>query len=362
MLVQTGKDRRDALRGRLEPVLPDEWQEVPEVLGAVKRSVDDNSSPGRFILTGSVRSDLESAMWPGTGRIIRLNMHGMTQREVLGGSMAASASLLAELINGRHDDFALPAHRPDLRGYLELAVRGGFPGAVLNTPSEHAMTWVNGYLEQLLTRDAAQLGMDRGPRKLDRYFEAVAASSAGIPEHSTLYNAVGIDRKTAQTYDGILQSLFVTEQVQAWTSTHIGRLTKSPKRYVVDPSLMAACLDADVDKLMSDSDLMGRIIDTFVMAQLRPELTLLQRSRTYHVRTKNGREEIDILVELGGGKLLAIELKSSAAPKPSDAKHLRWLRDERPDKFVAGIVFHTGPDAIQFDSDIYALPICALWG
>jgi hypothetical protein len=37
-----------------EPVALDEWQEVPTVLGAVKRAVDEDPRPGRFLLTGSV--------------------------------------------------------------------------------------------------------------------------------------------------------------------------------------------------------------------------------------------------------------------------------------------------------------------
>src|SRR3990172_6039302 len=50
-----------ALRGLREPILLDEWQEVPDVLGAVKRAVDDDPHPGRFLLTGSVRGDTEQA-------------------------------------------------------------------------------------------------------------------------------------------------------------------------------------------------------------------------------------------------------------------------------------------------------------
>lgn len=61
-----------------EPVLLDEWQEVPTVLGAVKSAVDSDFCPGRFVLTGSVRADLETQTWPGTGRVIRVQMFGMT--------------------------------------------------------------------------------------------------------------------------------------------------------------------------------------------------------------------------------------------------------------------------------------------
>lgn len=46
-------DADAALRAMPEPVLLDEWQEVPELMGAVRRAVDEDSRPGRFLLTGS---------------------------------------------------------------------------------------------------------------------------------------------------------------------------------------------------------------------------------------------------------------------------------------------------------------------
>lgn len=72
----------DAALRRAEPILLDEWQEVPEVLGAVKRAVDDDPRPGRTLLTGSVEADFTQRMWPGTGRIVRMVLHGLTEREV----------------------------------------------------------------------------------------------------------------------------------------------------------------------------------------------------------------------------------------------------------------------------------------
>lgn len=65
-------------------VLIDEWQEAPEILGAVKRAVDTDltSSPGRFIVTGSVRASQQAVTWPGTGRLIRVRMSGLTQGEL----------------------------------------------------------------------------------------------------------------------------------------------------------------------------------------------------------------------------------------------------------------------------------------
>ena len=187
--------------------------------------------------------------------------------------------------------------------------------------------------------------------------------SAGIPRKKTLCEAAEINRTTAEIYDELLDKLFVAESVPAWTSNRLSRLAKASKRHVVDGALMAAALEATVDTILADGDLLGRTIDTFVMAQLRPEIALASRRvRLHHLRTKGGREEIDIVIELPGGKLIALETKASASPSPRDTKHLRWLRDSEPDRFVIGAVLHTGPDLIRFDESILAIPICAFWG
>jgi uncharacterized protein len=77
-------DPTAALRGRPEPSLLDEWQNVPAVLTAVRRAVDADPRPNRFYVTGSVRAEIENAVWPGTGRLVRVAVHPMTIREQLG--------------------------------------------------------------------------------------------------------------------------------------------------------------------------------------------------------------------------------------------------------------------------------------
>lgn len=352
-----------ALRDRPEPLLLDEWQEVPDLLGAVKRAVDDDPRPGRFILTGSVRSDLENRVWPGTGRLMRVQMYGLTQRELVGGAALTGPSMLDKIAMRSPAAFSLPAARPDLRDYVTLAIRGGFPAAVLGTAPDYIEMWVTSYLEQLLARDAHPIVANRDQQKLAAYFQALASMSAGLPEHKTIFDAAGIDAKTAHAYDRLLADLFIAEQVPAWSVNHLDRLIKTAKRYVVDSSLMAASLGADIHTILGSTDMLGRIVDTFVMAQLRPEVAgSRQRTRLYHARTKGGREEVDIIAELPGGKLIGIEIKASSSPRSADAKHLRWLRAENPQRFVAGVVLHSGPDVIQFDNDIFAVPICAFWG
>ena len=118
----------------------------------------------------------------------------------------------------------------------------------------------------------------------------------------------------------------------------------------------------DRTSVLRDGDLLGRLLDTFVAAQLRPELVASsQRPRLYHFREKNGRREIDLLAELGGHRVVGIEVKASAAPSRDDAKHLAWLRDELGDRFVVGALLHTGPRSFRLGDRIYAMPIASIW-
>jgi predicted AAA+ superfamily ATPase len=352
-----------ALRTVTEPVLLDEWQEVPDVLGAVKRAVDDDPRPGRFLLTGSVRAELEHAVWPGTGRLVRVGMFGLTESEIEGHSTDRT-DFVDRLVTADPAAFDLPPERSDLVDCVERALRGGFPDVALRERSPSSrLTWIDSYLDQLLTRDARLLDPDRDAQKLRRYFETFALNTAGTPTDKTLHDAAGVNAKTAAAYDRLLADLFVAESVTAWSTNRLSRLTHAPKRYVVDAALAAAANGTTVASVLEDGDLLGRTLDTFAAAQLRAELAVSPtRRRMHHLRTKEGRQEIDLVIELGGGNVVAIEFKASASPAPTDARHLTWLRERLGDRFVAGAVVHTGPDVFALDERILAVPLAAMWG
>ena len=352
-------DADAALASFDEPVLLDEWQAVPGVLGAVKRAVDDDSRPGRFILTGSIRADLVAETWPGTGRLIRLDMWGLSEREIVGS--IGERGPLAVLAAGDPMALGTPTAPPDLVGYIELALRGGFPDAALRLDGSGRERWLASYLDQLLTRDAVDIS-GRDPVLLERYFETLALNSAGIVADNTIFGAAAVDRRTANAYERLLSNLFVLDAVPAWLTNRLSRLVKTPKRYITDASLIGAALRMDARSVMKDGDILGRVIDTFVAAQLRSELAVSGlRPRLFHLRDKNGRREIDLLVELSGDRVIAIEVKASSAPSRADAAHLEWLRDTLGERFVAGVVLHTGPSVFALSDRIAAAPIASLW-
>ena len=114
---------------------------------------------------------------------------------------------------------------------------------------------------------------------------------------------------------------------------------------------------------MRDGDLLGRILGTFVASQLRAELPVAsKRPRLFHARSQQGRNEVDLLAELSASRVVGIEVKASASPTTKDARHLAWLQDGLGDRFICGVVLHTGPRAYELAESITAVPICALWG
>ncbi len=353
-----------ALRGLAEPVLIDEWQNVPSVLGAVRRAVEADPRPNRFFVTGSVHAELQHEVWPGTGRLVRTAIYPMTIREQLGKS--EQSTFFDKIARG--EDLRVAANSPDLRGYVELALRSGFPIPALRLTGRARQAWLESYIDDLLSHDVEQLEEPatkrRDPQRLRRYFEAYALNSAGVTDHKTIYDAAQVSKATGAVYEGLLGDLLIVEQVPAWASNRLKRLVRQHKRYVIDSALIATALRMDEQGVVRDGDVLGRILDSFVAAQLRPELAVsATRPRLHHLRTEQGRHEVDFVAELAGERLIGIEVKAHAAPTAREhGGHLLWLRDELGDRFLAGVLFHTGPRLYELDEKIVAAPISTLWG
>ncbi|MFO0873649.1 MAG: DUF4143 domain-containing protein [Phycisphaerales bacterium] len=348
----------DAALGELaEPVLIDEWQVVPEVMGAIKRAVDRSPRRGRFLVTGSVRSELEPQMWPATGRIVRLRMGPLTvaERRTLD-----VRPLVDRVVAGAPLEPATPA--PSLPQYLDLALASGFPDAATAPTSDARRRWLESYVEQILTHDAVAVEGGRDPARLRRFFEAYALNTAGVVTDRTLLEAAGVDRRTGVAYERLLEELLVVDPLPSWSTNRLKRLVQSPKRHLVDPGLLVGALGVDRAAVMREGDLLGRVLETFVTMHLRAESVVSEtRPRLYHLRTEQGRQEVDIIAEFGAGSIIAFEVKADAAPDAHAARHLAWLRDRLGKRFVAGIVLHTGPSSFTIGDRLFAAPISTLW-
>ena len=347
-----------ALRGRAEPVLLDEWQMVPEVLGAVKRTIDADRRPGRFLITGSARTDPADRLWPLTGRVVMLRMHPLTVAEQQHRPVRPLVDRIAE---GDGLEGA-PGAPVDLRSYLQLALRGGYPEPALKLSDRAARAWLESYADQIALRDARTLGAEPDAYRLQRYLEAYAINSGRVVQHKTVYDAAGISRKTALSYDALLRDLMVVNELPAWSTNRLKRLSRAPRRCMVDSGLLGGILRVGIDEVMASGDLLGAMIETFVIAQLQAQSAVSgTRYRLSHLRERGGRREVDVIAELAGGRVVGVEIKAAASVGRSDARHLSWLSETMQERFAGGVVLHTGRDTFELGDRILAAPVSTLW-
>lgn len=346
------------------PLLIDEWQMVPEVLQAVKRRIDDRPVPGQFIITGSARNDLLTDMWPGTGRLIRLRLWGMVGREIFG---PAGAAPLFDRWDDAERRFDVPAQPPDLRDYVEIALAGGFPESLALAGERERTRWLESYAGSIISRDLPSLSAPTGRRKDLRlfrsYLRSYALNTAGVVPHSTIHQRIGIDRRTANSYLNALVTLGIIDELPPWAGNQRKRLViERVKRQFTDAGLAAAVAGLTVGDVYRSAEFRGRILDSFIAAQLRVEAAASDRVSLYHLRTENGDHEIDLVAERGP-HLFAFEYKAGSSPRRRDARHLIWFRDHvAGDRFRGGVLFHTGRHRHQLDRGIEAVPIAGLWG
>ncbi len=353
-----------ALREGPFPLLIDEWQHAPEVLGAVKRAVDSKQPVGgRFIITGSSRNDLHTGQWPLVGRALTTHLWPLVGRERFGD--AAKPSLFDRWDTDRR--FSVPADAPDVLGYIDLALDGGFPGALTAAASGARDDWMRTYVDTTAVRDLPEFSAPRGrppsPELMRRCLAVCALHTAGVAPDASLARDMGVDARTAAGYHETLRVLRLVADVPAWHTNRLKRLTAIPKRFVADSGLAAWLMGVDREGLKRDSTARGRIIETYVAAQLRTEVEAASRRCTmFHLRTQGGEHEVDLVVEFGR-RVAAFEVKTASAPTNMDARDLAWLRDRLPaEQFADGVVFHTGPHRYRLDERIEAVPIAALWG
>lgn len=357
-------DPNAALQRRNYPLLIDEWQEVPEILGAIKRFVDSDSTPGRFIITGSAEGLVTQNVWPATGRVIQLMLHPLTQREISG--KATDSKLLKQLADSTLDISDIRKSEFALNDYLDLILRGGFPEPALRLKTkEQRQVWYDSYLKFVLMRDVEHVGNIRAPESFRRYLEAVALNTAGLTTKTKLCEIANLTPRTVENYDSVLENIHMQTFVPAWATNKLKRIAKRPKRYLTDTAIAASACRKDFSEIRNDGDLLGRMVETFTFNQLQP-VTELQfpKGKLFHLRNENGDLECDALLDLGGGTFIAFEIKASGGVDVGDAKHLFKLRSqfgESGKSFVAGVVFHTGPMSYMLDDRIYALPISTLW-
>ncbi|GBE22702.1 hypothetical protein BMS3Bbin01_02078 [bacterium BMS3Bbin01] len=343
------------------PILIDEYQHVPELLRAIK-SVLTTTSPGRFVLTGSTRHEALSNIEALTGRLHVATVLPLTQLEM----EDRDGSVLSIVRDAGSDAALSPRLSPTTRSeYIRRVVIGGFPLAVTRrTPGARAR-WFNDYVKLCLERDVAELARIDQKTALPVLLNHLMAGTAQLVNMDRISRDADMNRMTATNYTKLLESVFLVNRLPSWGTTLGSRVTKHPKLHAVDSGLAAHLLRLSEEKLASkyppDLSQFGHLLETFVVGEVLAQTSWWDPGVTLgHWRTRDGAE-VDVVIELADGTVMAIEVKTSSNVGFGDWKGLRALRRKLGDRFRAGMVFYLGSRSISLDDTIAAFPLDLLW-
>ena len=352
------------------PIVIDEWQRFPSSWDLVRRAVDADPSPGRFLLTGSATLG-RAAVHSGAGRIVPVRMRPLTLFER--GVSSPTVSLRA-LLSGA---------RPPLEGATEVALEryvdemltGGFPG--MRGSGRAQRSALDGYLMRIVQIDLPELGVNiRNPSALLRWLRAYAAATATdtaydrIRDASTAGESDKPAKATAIAYRDALERVWVADPLPAWlpTNNHLARLATSPKHHLADPALAARLVGADRDSLLAgegpalvprDGTFLGALFESQAALDVRV-FAQAAEATVGHLRDRNGRHEIDLVVARSDQRIVAIEVKLSATIEDSDVRHLRWLREQLGPALLDAIVLSTGTEAYRRSDGIGVVSLALL--
>ena len=338
----------DVLVGGSGPVTLDEIQRAPDLLRSIKRSIDRDRTPGRFLLTGSANLLLMRRVSESlAGRASYLTLWPMTRREQLGQGRCGRWS---ELLNSDNDEWEglLSAGAEEKEDWRALARRGGFPTPALQLASQaDRAIWFDGYVKTYLERDLQDLASISSLPDFRRLMRASCLRIGQLVNQTELGRDVALPQATVHRWLNLLETSYLLVRLPAYAVNRAKRLIKAPKIYWGDVGLALHVAEiAEPEGPHLENVVLNDLLAWRDSTEERAEIT--------YWRTAVG-DEVDFVIE-AGGKLLPIEVKATSRPRLSDAKHLRTFRAEYGTRARAGLLLHTGGAIEWLAPDVLAVP------
>ncbi len=333
----------------------DEVQRAPNLILAIKAAVDEDPRPGRFLLTGSARlMSLPGAADSLAGRIEIIDLLPLAQAEIRG----EPASFLDRAFAAEPLESRDPITGNDL---VEAVLAGGYPEALARSAWKRRIDWHVNYLDAILQKDIADIAKIDQMHLMPGLLRELAEHSGQLVNYSALGAPLGANHVTVRKYLGVFQNLFLVGNLQPWYTNAIKRVIKSRKLHFLDSGLLAAQKGITREGLGRDRTPFGSLLESFVLAELMKIGNWSDNRYVFsHFRDKN-RNEVDIVIEAPGGRIIGIEVKASATVTAADFKGLRRLAAGAGDRFAQGMVLYDHHQTVRFSDKMAAVPISALW-
>jgi len=362
---QTMDDELSLLSAREDPVgmirsmdraVIDEIQRAPQLLLAIKKSVDEDRRPGRFLLTGSAKlMALPTVADSLAGRMETLSLLPLSQSEI----ESRSANWIDSAFAGRILMTGQAALGSDL---VDRVLRGGYPEAISRPSSRRRVAWARQYIGAIIQRDVRELGAIEKLDQLPRFLRALAQTAGQMCNYSQLGAQVGLDGKTASRYAGVLEQMYLLKRINVWARNRLNRVIKTPKLQFIDSGLLAALLDLGAEEVQQNRARFGKVLETFVFAELLKHTTTADDDYELMYYRDADKFEVDVIIENTVGQLVGVEIKASATVKQSDLRGLKKFAGLAGGQFKMGVLLYDGTETMPLGDGIWAAPLSSLWG
>jgi len=349
-------DPQGFIAGLDGPVILDEVQRAPALALAIKAGVDGDRKPGRFLLTGSANVLLLHRIAESlAGRIEIHTLWPLSQGELAG----RSDNFLDALFERR---FTAPKTTGESRRKLIARMsRGGYPEMLRRGEPSRRQAWFGSFITTLLQRDVRDIANIRDLTDLPRLLALAASRAAGLLDFADLSRGLSMPQTTLKRYMGLLEATFLIQLLPAWFANIGKRLVKAPKLLINDSGLLLHLLGAGSERLISDPNLMGSVLENFIaMELLKQRGWSKSQANLFHFRTHTG-EEVDLVLEDPAGRVVGVEIKAAASINASHFKGLHALAQTAGPRFLRGILLYGGENVVPFGKDMLALPLSCVW-
>ncbi len=340
----------------LDRAVIDEIQRAPQLLLAIKKSVDEDRRPGRFLLTGSANlMALPTVADSLAGRMETLSLLPLSQSEM----HANATNWIDAAFAGR----LLKVDTPLLgEALVEAVLRGGYPEAISRTTARRRTTWARQYIESIIQRDIRDVASIEKLDQLPRLLRGLAQMAGQMCNYTQLGGQVGLDGKTTARYVGVFEQMYLLKRVDVWARNRLNRVVKTPKLQFIDSGLLATLVDLGTTEVQQDRRRFGNVLETFVYGELLKHTTTAEGDYRLLYYRDADKYEVDVVIENAAGQLVGVEVKASATVKPSDLRGLKKLASVAGDQFKMGVLLYDGTETMPLGDGLWAAPLSSLWG
>jgi predicted AAA+ superfamily ATPase len=358
LLAAAKRDPNGFVAGLNMPVTLDEVQHAPEIFPVIKAAIDRKRQPGQFLLTGSANVMLLPKLAESlAGRMEVLTLWPFSQGEIHGVRESFVDTLFSQNPVGWAGQTD-PVRREEL---LETVLAGGYPLALARQNAKRRDAWFQSYVMTMLQRDIRDLADIADVTAVPRLLSVVAARAGGLLNFAELSRNVALPQTTLKRYFALLEATFLVQLLRPWARNLGKRIIQTPKVYLNDTGLLAYLQGATVDRLKSDGNLAGAILENFVLMELRKQSTwTATQPEFFYWRTASG-QEVDVVLEDRAGRVVGVEVKAAATLNGNDVRGVQAMSTAVGKQWVRGVVLYTGTEIIPFAANLHGIPINRLW-